>query len=106
MPRPRGPLPALRPSYSGLNGRSATIAVAKIKPAEDRRRGRPEEGGRGRPAQVGRKPSTFRARLRAGSSDLGSMDKEQKAALVEEIASDLSGTDTIFAIDYRGISVP
>jgi large subunit ribosomal protein L10 len=33
------------------------------------------------------------------------MDKEQKAALVEEIASDLSGTDTIFAIDYRGISV-
>jgi large subunit ribosomal protein L10 len=34
------------------------------------------------------------------------MEKEQKAALVEEIASDLSGTDTIFAIDYRGISVP
>jgi large subunit ribosomal protein L10 len=34
------------------------------------------------------------------------MDKEQKAALVEEIASDLSGTTTIFAIDYRGISVP
>ena len=34
------------------------------------------------------------------------MDKEQKAALVEEIASDLSGTETIFAIDYRGISVP
>jgi large subunit ribosomal protein L10 len=34
------------------------------------------------------------------------MDKEQKAALVEEIASDLSGTATIFAIDYRGISVP
>jgi large subunit ribosomal protein L10 len=34
------------------------------------------------------------------------MEKEQKVALVEEIASDLSGTDTIFAIDYRGISVP
>jgi large subunit ribosomal protein L10 len=34
------------------------------------------------------------------------MDKEQKAALVEEIASDLTATDTIFAIDYRGISVP
>jgi large subunit ribosomal protein L10 len=34
------------------------------------------------------------------------MEKEQKAALVEEIASDLSGTETIFAIDYRGISVP
>jgi large subunit ribosomal protein L10 len=34
------------------------------------------------------------------------MDKEQKAALVEEIASDLAGTATIFAVDYRGISVP
>jgi large subunit ribosomal protein L10 len=33
------------------------------------------------------------------------MDKEQKAALVEEIASDLGGADTIFAVDYRGISV-
>ncbi len=34
------------------------------------------------------------------------MDKEQKAALVEEIASDLSEAQAIFAIDYRGISVP
>jgi large subunit ribosomal protein L10 len=33
------------------------------------------------------------------------MDKEQKAALVEEIASDLGQAETIFAIDYRGISV-
>jgi large subunit ribosomal protein L10 len=33
------------------------------------------------------------------------MDKEQKAALVEEIASDLGSTATIFAVDYRGISV-
>lgn len=34
------------------------------------------------------------------------MDKEQKAAVVEEIASDLSGAEAIFAVDYRGISVP
>src|SRR5436190_2865124 len=34
------------------------------------------------------------------------MDKEKKAALVEEIASDLAGAETIFAVDYRGISVP
>jgi large subunit ribosomal protein L10 len=33
------------------------------------------------------------------------MDKDQKAALVEEISSDLSATATIFAVDYRGISV-
>jgi large subunit ribosomal protein L10 len=33
------------------------------------------------------------------------MNKEQKAALVEEIASDLEQAETIFAIDYRGISV-
>lgn len=34
------------------------------------------------------------------------MDKEQKAAVIEEIASDLSEAQAIFAIDYRGISVP
>jgi large subunit ribosomal protein L10 len=33
------------------------------------------------------------------------MNKEQKTALVEEIASDLAQAETIFAIDYRGISV-
>jgi large subunit ribosomal protein L10 len=33
------------------------------------------------------------------------VDKEKKAALVEEIASDLAGAETIFAVDYRGISV-
>ena len=33
------------------------------------------------------------------------MNKEQKAAAVEEIAERLSETDTIFAVDYRGISV-
>jgi large subunit ribosomal protein L10 len=33
------------------------------------------------------------------------VDKEAKAALVEEIASDLGSTQTVFAIDYRGISV-
>jgi large subunit ribosomal protein L10 len=34
------------------------------------------------------------------------MNKEQKAAAVEEIAAGLSGAEAIFAIDYRGISVP
>ncbi|MDX6223794.1 MAG: large subunit ribosomal protein, partial [Frankiales bacterium] len=34
------------------------------------------------------------------------MNKEQKAAVVEEIADELKGSDAIFAVDYRGISVP
>jgi large subunit ribosomal protein L10 len=34
------------------------------------------------------------------------MDKEQKAAHVEEIAERLGDADAIFAVDYRGISVP
>ena len=34
------------------------------------------------------------------------MNKEQKAALVEELTTELKDADAIFAIDYRGISVP
>ncbi|MGH2924593.1 MAG: 50S ribosomal protein L10 [Solirubrobacterales bacterium] len=34
------------------------------------------------------------------------MDKEQKSALVDEIADRLGGANAIFAVDYRGISVP
>jgi large subunit ribosomal protein L10 len=34
------------------------------------------------------------------------MNKEQKAAAVEEIAEGLEGAEAIFAVDYRGISVP
>lgn len=34
------------------------------------------------------------------------MNKEQKAALVEELAEELSAAEAIFAVDYRGISVP
>ncbi len=34
------------------------------------------------------------------------MNKEQKAAAVEEIAEGLSGAEAVFAVDYRGISVP
>jgi large subunit ribosomal protein L10 len=33
------------------------------------------------------------------------VNKEQKAAVVDEIAADLKDTESIFAIDYRGISV-
>src|SRR5215207_276596 len=34
------------------------------------------------------------------------MNKEQKAAAIEEIAERLGEADAIFAVDYRGISVP
>jgi large subunit ribosomal protein L10 len=34
------------------------------------------------------------------------MDKEQKAATIEEIAAQIEGADAILAVDYRGISVP
>jgi large subunit ribosomal protein L10 len=34
------------------------------------------------------------------------MDKEQKSALVDEIANRLGDANAIFAVDYRGISVP
>ncbi|MBM3666641.1 MAG: 50S ribosomal protein L10 [Actinobacteria bacterium] len=34
------------------------------------------------------------------------MNKEQKTAVVEELSGELSDADAIFAIDYRGISVP
>jgi large subunit ribosomal protein L10 len=49
----------------------------------------------------------LRACLRAGSSfELLEMNKEQKAEAVEEIAERLSEAEAIFAVDYRGISVP
>ena len=34
------------------------------------------------------------------------MNKDQKAAVVEDIASEISEAEAIFAVDYRGISVP
>jgi large subunit ribosomal protein L10 len=34
------------------------------------------------------------------------MNREEKAAVVEELASEMQGADAIFAVDYRGISVP
>ncbi len=34
------------------------------------------------------------------------MKKEQKTALVDELTDELKGAEAIFAIDYRGISVP
>jgi large subunit ribosomal protein L10 len=34
------------------------------------------------------------------------MDREQKTAVVEELAGELKEADAIFAVDYRGISVP
>jgi large subunit ribosomal protein L10 len=34
------------------------------------------------------------------------MDREQKTALVKELAEELKDAEAIFAVDYRGISVP
>ena len=34
------------------------------------------------------------------------MDREQKTAVVEELATELKDATAIFAVDYRGISVP
>ena len=34
------------------------------------------------------------------------MDRAQKAAAIAEIAEDLRGAEAVFAVDYRGISVP
>ena len=33
------------------------------------------------------------------------MNREQKAAVIDQIAEDLGGSDAIFALDYRGITV-
>jgi large subunit ribosomal protein L10 len=34
------------------------------------------------------------------------MNKEQKAAVVEEVAAQIKESEAVFAVDYRGISVP
>ncbi len=34
------------------------------------------------------------------------MDRAQKAAAIEEIAAQIQESDAVFAVDYRGISVP
>ncbi len=34
------------------------------------------------------------------------MKRDQKAAVIEEVAGQISEADAIFAVDYRGISVP
>ena len=34
------------------------------------------------------------------------MNRDQKAATIEEIAAQIEGAEAIFAVDYRGISVP
>jgi large subunit ribosomal protein L10 len=34
------------------------------------------------------------------------MNRDQKAAVVDEIADQIQGADAIFAVDYRGITVP
>ena len=34
------------------------------------------------------------------------MNREQKAAVIEEVAAQITEAEAIFAVDYRGISVP
>src|SRR5947207_15603834 len=34
------------------------------------------------------------------------MDREQKTAVVKQLADELKGSHAIFAVDYRGMSVP
>jgi large subunit ribosomal protein L10 len=34
------------------------------------------------------------------------MNRDEKAAVIERLAEDIRGADAIFAVDYRGISVP
>src|SRR6476659_9832241 len=34
------------------------------------------------------------------------MNREEKSAAIEEIAAQIEGAEAIFAVDYRGISVP
>ena len=34
------------------------------------------------------------------------MNRDQKAAVIEEVASQIEGSEAVFAVDYRGISVP
>ena len=34
------------------------------------------------------------------------MDRQQKAAVIDEVAGQISGSEAVYAVDYRGISVP
>ena len=34
------------------------------------------------------------------------MNRDQKAAVIDEVAGQISGAEAVFAVDYRGISVP
>jgi large subunit ribosomal protein L10 len=47
-----------------------------------------------------------RCMARAASSEQPNLNREEKAAAVDEIAGQIEAAKSIFAIDYRGISVP
>ena len=34
------------------------------------------------------------------------MNRKQKAAVIDEVASQIAESEAVFAVDYRGISVP
>jgi large subunit ribosomal protein L10 len=35
-----------------------------------------------------------------------SLNRDQKAAVIDDVAAQISGSEAVFAVDYRGISVP
>jgi large subunit ribosomal protein L10 len=34
------------------------------------------------------------------------LNRDQKAAVIDEVAGQISGAEAVFAVDYRGLSVP
>jgi large subunit ribosomal protein L10 len=54
---------------------------------------------------MSRDGSYLEARHCAGISCERAMNREEKAAVVEEIAGQLSAADAVFAVDYRGLTV-
>src|SRR4051812_39896910 len=51
-------------------------------------------------------PTPALVRALAFREEPRAMNRDQKAAVVEELAEEIRGADAVFAIDYRGISVP
>ena len=75
---------------------------------------RPDRGGGER---RGRNVADARARLPPKDPRLAAigarspgqeepLDRDQKAAVIDEVAGQISGSEAVFAVDYRGISVP
>ena len=73
--------------------------------ARDLRRRRAPKTGAGGASSRGRDARLRRPPERAGVIRWRAMNRDQKAAVVEELAEEIRGAEAIFAVDYRGISV-